>query len=218
MSKPPSHEDPGPAVSGRPDSARHRPPPTSQPAFADGPPWDIGRPQPALLALAHQGALRGRVLDVGCGTGEHTLMAAAARLDATGIDLADEALRTAGRKARERGLAARFLRHDALRLSELGELFDTALDSLLLHAFDAPDRAAYAAGLRTVLRPGGRLFVLGYSDRHTGEPDVPHKLSRADIETCFSDGWRLEAVSATVCLTRRHADGVAAWLVTCTRI
>ncbi|MEV6006224.1 hypothetical protein AB0M29_05405 [Streptomyces sp. NPDC051976] len=27
------------------------------------PPWDIGRPRPALLALAESGALRGRVLD-----------------------------------------------------------------------------------------------------------------------------------------------------------
>ena len=45
-------------------------------AYSGTPPWDIGRPQPAFLALAEAGALRGRVLDVGCGTGEHTLMAA----------------------------------------------------------------------------------------------------------------------------------------------
>jgi hypothetical protein len=42
------------------------------------PPWEIGAPQPALRELAANGALRGRVLEVGCGTGEHTLMAAAA--------------------------------------------------------------------------------------------------------------------------------------------
>ncbi|HKN42760.1 MAG TPA: hypothetical protein VJW23_02465, partial [Propionibacteriaceae bacterium] len=44
---------------------------------AGPPPWDIGRPQPAFLELADQGLLVGRVLDVGCGTGEHALMAAA---------------------------------------------------------------------------------------------------------------------------------------------
>ena len=44
---------------------------------AGPPPWDIGRPQPAFVELAGQDMLAGRVLDVGCGTGEHALMAAA---------------------------------------------------------------------------------------------------------------------------------------------
>jgi SAM-dependent methyltransferase len=42
-------------------------------AYHGTPPWEIGRPQPALAELAEAGALRGRVLDVGCGTGEHAL-------------------------------------------------------------------------------------------------------------------------------------------------
>ena len=79
------------------------------------PRWDIGRPQPALLALAEAGKVRGRVLDTGCGTGEHALMAARLGLDATGIDLAANALEQAVEKARERGLKARFVRHDARR-------------------------------------------------------------------------------------------------------
>jgi hypothetical protein len=36
--------------------------------YASPPPWDIGRPQPAFLALATAGAIRGRVLDAGCGS------------------------------------------------------------------------------------------------------------------------------------------------------
>jgi hypothetical protein len=39
--------------------------------YEQRPPWEIGRPQPALLALAEAGAIHGRVLDMGCGTGEH---------------------------------------------------------------------------------------------------------------------------------------------------
>ncbi|MDQ3927554.1 MAG: hypothetical protein M3328_00245, partial [Chloroflexota bacterium] len=31
--------------------------------YTSPPPWDIGRPQPAFLALADAGAFRGRVLD-----------------------------------------------------------------------------------------------------------------------------------------------------------
>jgi hypothetical protein len=37
--------------------------------YTSPPPWDIGRPQPAFRALADAGAIQGRVLDVGCGTG-----------------------------------------------------------------------------------------------------------------------------------------------------
>ena len=185
---------------------------------AGRPPWEIGAPQPALLALAGSGALRGRLLDVGCGTGEHTLMAAAAGLDATGIDLNADALATAKRKARERGLTVRFLQHDALRVAELAEVFGTALDSLHLHALTPAGRARYLDGLHTVLRPAGRLFVLCYSDQHTTEPIPPHRMSRAGLASCFADGWSVDTIEATTASSTLHAGGVAAWLATCTRI
>ena len=58
-------------------------------SYASGrPPWDIGRPQAAFRELADRDRLVGRVLDVGCGTGEHALMAAERGLDATGVDVA----------------------------------------------------------------------------------------------------------------------------------
>src|SRR5207237_4390343 len=60
--------------------------------YASTPPWDIGRPQPAFLELAQRGLLRAPVLDVGCGTGEHALMAAGLGLEATGIDTAPTAI------------------------------------------------------------------------------------------------------------------------------
>src|ERR1700719_2228895 len=77
--------------------------------YAGTPPWDIGRPQPVFLGLAEAGAIRGRVLDAGCGTGEHVLMVAERGMDATGIDAAPTAIAAAERKAAERGLAARFV-------------------------------------------------------------------------------------------------------------
>src|SRR5437764_13259677 len=105
-------------------------------AYAGSPPWEIGRPQPAFVALARAGVVRGRVLDCGCGTGEHVLMCAGLGLDATGVDLASAALRRAEEKARERGRIARFRRQDARELADLGEPFDTVLACGLLHRFD----------------------------------------------------------------------------------
>lgn len=75
--------------------------------YAGRAPWDIGRPQAAFLQLAEAGAWQGRVLDVGCGTGEHALLAARLGLTATGIDAAPTAIELARRKTQARGLAAR---------------------------------------------------------------------------------------------------------------
>lgn len=82
------------------------PPRRPEDLYTTQPPWDIDRPQPAFLTLAEAGTVQGRILDIGCGTGEHALMAARLGLDATGIDLATNALQSAEDKARDRGLTA----------------------------------------------------------------------------------------------------------------
>ena len=90
-------------------------------AYSSDPPpaWDIGRPQPVFVRLADRGLLAGRVLDSGCGTGEHTLLAAAHGAEATGIDVSARAIELARAKAAERGSAARFETGDVLRLGDL---------------------------------------------------------------------------------------------------
>lgn len=191
-------------------------PPTSpDDLYVTPPPWDIGHPQPAFAALAARGVLSGRVLDAGCGTGEHTLMAAGLGLDATGVDLATNALRTAERNARERGLTARFRHHDARQLPTLGETFDTVLDCGLFHIFTGDDRTSYVTGLRSVLRTGGRYFMLGLSDHEPG--DWPHTLRRDEIVDAFTDGWRVDTIEPATIDARVAEGGVRAWLVTATR-
>ncbi|WP_369386815.1 class I SAM-dependent methyltransferase [Streptomyces sp. CG1] len=188
--------------------------------YADRPPWEIGHPQPAFLDLARSGAIRGRVLDVGCGTGEHVLMCADLGLDATGVDLAATALRAAGGKARRRGAHARFLHLDTRRLSDLGERFDTVLDCGMFHMLDPVDRAAFTRGLQAVLRPGGRYFLLCFSDR---EPEIPgavgpHRLTRDDLTQAFADTLRIDFIVPATLEINLDRPGVQGWLAAMTMI
>src|SRR5215471_7996410 len=69
-------------------------------SYYDGPPpWDIGRPQPAVVRLASRGGFAGAVLDAGCGTGENALYVASLGLSVLGIDVAETALAIARKKA-----------------------------------------------------------------------------------------------------------------------
>lgn len=164
---------------------------TFESAYAGQAPWDIGRPQGAIIGLA--GQVQGSILDAGCGTGENALFFAGRGHKVTGFDFVPEPIKRARAKAAERGLAANFLVLDARSLASLPEVFDTAIDSGLFHVFDDADRARYVAGLATVVRPDGRLILLCFSDDEPGTQG-PRRVSRSEIEDAFRDGWRVDSI------------------------
>lgn len=185
-------------------------------AYNATPPWDIGRPQLPMLALAEAGAIRGRVLDVGCGTGEHALMAAARGLDATGIDAAPAAIALAEAKARERKLAARFLVWNALELPSLGEQFDTVIDSGVFHVFSDDDRLLYVESLRGAVAPEGRYFMQCFSEHQPGDFG-PRRVTQDEIRASFERGWRVDSIEPAKFEITISADGALAWLACITR-
>jgi SAM-dependent methyltransferase len=188
-------------------------------SYQDGPaPWDIGRPQPAMAGIITGGHLAGPVLDSGCGTGEHALLAASLGLPVLGVDVAETALAMARKKAAKRGIAAEFASADALNLNRLSRLFRTVLDSGLFHTFDSAERPAYVASLATVTEAGGTLYVLCFSDQGPGTG--PHPVAEEDLRTAFSPnaGWNIVALSPDRIHTRFHENGAPAWLATMQRI
>ncbi|MFQ6397416.1 class I SAM-dependent methyltransferase [Nocardia sp. KC 131] len=153
-------------------------------------PWVIGEPQPAIVELTAQGLVRGAVLDVGCGAGEHTIHLAGLGYDVLGVDLSPSAVAYARSNAEEHGVAARFEVADALDLGP-EPLYDTIIDSALFHVFahDNGDPSEYVRSLGRVCKPGGLVHVLALS---TAEPGFGPRIDRAAISDAFGEGWVLE--------------------------
>jgi SAM-dependent methyltransferase len=160
-------------------------------AYQGQAPWDIDGPQPALIDVADD--ITGSILDAGCGTGENSLFFAARGPKVTGIDYLDEPIRRAKQKAAERNLKATFLVMDALALADLPEVFDSVIDCGLFHCFDDAARWRYVAGLATVLKPGGRLWLLCFRDEEPGVQG-PRRISQQELHTAFADGFAIESI------------------------
>jgi len=188
-------------------------------SYQGGPaPWDIGRPQPAVVRLAAAGGFTGAVLDAGCGTGENALHLASLGLQVLGFDVAETAVAIARAKAADRGVEAEFAVADALALEGLARRFDTVLDCALLHTFDAEERRRYVVSLESISRPDGTVYVLCFSDEGPGTG--PHPVGRDELRAAFSpeDGWNVVAIESDRLQTRFHDDrGAPAWLATIRR-
>jgi SAM-dependent methyltransferase len=182
-------------------------------AYRDGgtPTWDVGRPQGALVRLAASGLIVGTVLDAGCGTGENALHLAERGHPVVGVDFAAAAIERAAAKAADGGLPVEFLVADALDLAALGRTFDTVVDIGLFHTFSDAERPRYVAGLGAVLRPGGRLFMLCWSDRNPFGRG-PRRVSPREIRDAFRHGWRVESVEPEWLDTRLPDGRIHAWL------
>jgi len=154
-------------------------------------PWDIGKPQEAFVAVA--GEITSPVLDAGCGTGENALFFASRGHRVTGIDFVEEPIGRARLKAAERGLTARFLVKDVLKLGSWGERFASVIDSGLFHVFSDDDRRRYVHALARILEPGGRLFMMCFSDEEPGT-DGPRRVPRQELHDAFADGWEVESI------------------------
>jgi len=160
-------------------------------AYSGQAPWDIGKPQPTFLKVAD--GITGSILDSGCGTGDIALFFAGRGQKVTGIDFLEEPIKRAKQKAADRGLSANFLVTDALALKQLPELFDNVIDCGLFHVFSDDDRRRYVEGLASVLKSGGRLFLMCFSDEEPGEQG-PRRVSRRELEEAFAKGWEIESI------------------------
>jgi ubiquinone/menaquinone biosynthesis C-methylase UbiE len=119
-----------------------------------------------------------RVLEIGCGTGNLTIRTKRAHpaIELVGSDPDPLALRRAQRKA-SRLSGIRFERGYAQRLPYTDGEFDRVLSSMMLHHLDNDAKAAAAAEVFRVLRPGGRLHIVDMGGNMTAHDGPSARLT-----------------------------------------
>ena len=121
-----------------------------------------------------------RVLDIGCGTGQITLLAArqASRGHVVGVDISAPMLERARADASEQGVAnVRFEQGDAQVHPFADGGFDAAISRGGVMFFGDP--VAAFANIRRALRPGGRLVFMGPQG---GGPDSDYARATAALK------------------------------------
>jgi SAM-dependent methyltransferase len=106
-----------------------------------------------------------RWLDIACGAGNVSELAASAGARVTGVDIAPRLITVATERARAAGLDIEYRVGDAENLEVPDEGFDVAVSSFGL--IFAPDHDAVARELRRVLVPGGRLAFSAWTPEGT---------------------------------------------------
>ncbi|MHB8584711.1 MAG: class I SAM-dependent methyltransferase [Thermoplasmatota archaeon] len=175
------------------------------------PPWDIGRPQPALLEALAKEPKGGRVLDVGCGTGENVLGAAAMGRPVIGIDSAPRAIGKAESKRHTRHVPAAFAVSDVLSLPLRSQVVSTVIDSGCFHTLSDEDRGRYRSSVARVLAAGGHLHIMAFSER---EPNWggPRRVTQQELRDTFEGDFEVEDIRAARFAVRQGPDGAHAWL------
>jgi SAM-dependent methyltransferase len=187
-------------------------------SYKGTPPWDLGRPQAEFVRLVEDGKIRGRTLDVGCGTGENAIFFAGLGLEVWGLDGAPLAIEKAKMKASERGASVTFLVGDALRLETLNQRFDTITDSGLFHVFSDEERILFVKSLRSALNEGGTYFMLCFSDKEPAGWGGPRRVSPDEIRATFRDGWKIDWIREARFESTFHEDGGRALLSSITSV
>ncbi|MEV6645478.1 class I SAM-dependent methyltransferase [Amycolatopsis sp. NPDC051371] len=164
-------------------------------------PWDIGAPQPAVVALVDAGEFTGEVLDIGCGLGDNSAFLASRGVHVTGLDGAPSAVEQARSRAAAKGLDIEFAVADATKLEGHEGRFDTVLDSALYHCLDEDGRRAYLAALTRATRPGARLHLFAFSPEVPDAFPAPYLISEANLRETVGKDWTIERLEPTLYTT-----------------
>ncbi|OMQ16503.1 hypothetical protein A7K94_0202100 [Modestobacter sp. VKM Ac-2676] len=129
----------------------------------------------------------GPALDLGCGTGTHSVQLAERGWEVIGVDDVSSAVRRARDRARDGGVEIRFVEGDVTDLRSAGvDGVSFFLDIGCFHGLKDAQRTAMGEGVTAVAAPAATLLLLAF--RPGRRPLLPRGAGRGDIETAFP-GW-----------------------------
>jgi len=167
-------------------------------------PWDRPTASEHLAwAIEAFGIAPGKAVDIGCGTGTNVIYLARQGFEATGVDIAADAVAKARAKAAAAGVNCTFAAVNFLDEPVPGGPFGFVFDRGCFHSVDAgAARGTFAKNVAALLEEGGLwLSLIGSADtppRDQGPPQVSARQITQAVEdhfeilllqaSCFSNG------------------------------
>lgn len=130
-------------------------------------PWEIKEAPAELREYIENNRIDGgKALDSGCGTGNFSMYLAQNGFDVVGVDYSEKAIVIAEAKNKA-DMPVRYICADIMKLSDTvpGEYFDLMLDYKVAHHMPDDKLAVYISQCMDVLKPGGRILLVAYSDK-----------------------------------------------------
>lgn len=151
-------------------------------------PWDSGQPSEELLRILNAGKLTGRtVLEIGCGTGTNAIELARRGFQVTAVDIVDQAIQAARKKARKAKPTVDFRVADVLQ-DDLGGPYDILFDRGVYHCLRTVDLKRFQDFLKRATHPGSWWLSLdgnAKEDLEDGPPVVTEPEIRTELGPLF---------------------------------
>lgn len=159
--------------------------------------------------------IHGRILDIGCGNGQHSLWLADIGYSVVGIDFSENAISLAKANAACQNLDLSFIVADVFDHSSL-EGFDAALDYSVCHHVSDMHWANYPSCISRNLCENGKLLIVCYSDNDASadggrirvgkKGNAIYHRSREEIENLFGSFFDvLDYTETALGADSRHA-------------